>query len=216
MRTAISLVLSLLATACVSSSIELTSGPDTGPQVDAGSPDADREDAGVDAAIYVECVEPSDCVLISKCCDECGPQYGDVLSVPRDGPVPARPASCETLDCGSCAEYYPEPKLIPDCVENECVIIDLEELGPLNECGLGAGGDECLLRASACCECDLDPYYDTLVSIAQSREADYLDRVCGGMSCPPCEEPNYGDFEAFCDEIEEGVGRCSFYGPEDD
>lgn len=224
MRVAISLVLSFLATACVSSSIEVVSDPDGGPPVDAGSPDAGRdarppEDVGVDALLPIECEEPSDCVLVAECCPECGPQYGDVVSISRNGPEPARPVACDALDCFFCSEFLPEPNLIPDCVDNFCTYIDLGEPGELNDCGLAAGGDECVLRASACCECGVVPYYDSLVSLAESREGEYLDHVCGDMTCPTCAEPDYSEagYGAFCEETEtRDVGRCAFYGPEDD
>lgn len=225
MRAAISLVLSLSATACVSSSIEVVSEADAGAPVDAGSPDAGRDsgsDAGRDSGAPDaggECRGPSDCILIAECCPGCGPQYGDVRSVPRAGADPARPVGCNTVSCDFCEELVPEPLLVPDCVNNVCAILDLAEQSELNECGLAAEGDDCLLRASACCECEVAPYYDTLVSIAQSQEGDYLDRVCGGMDCPPCPElPNYPDegYFATCEPVDDSDrGRCTFYGPED-
>ncbi|MFK7998128.1 MAG: hypothetical protein AB8H86_00980 [Polyangiales bacterium] len=215
MRATISLVLSFLATACVSSSIEVVSEPDGGPPVDAGSPDAGRdarppEDVGVDAPVEIECEEPSDCVLVAECCPECGPQYGDVVSISRHGSEaePARPVTCDTLDCFFCSDDLPEPNLIPDCVENRCSFIDLGEPVDLNDCGLAAEGDNCVLRAAACCECDVEASFETLVSIADSQLELYEEHVCGEISCPPCEAPPlYRGFEAFCDDFG-GTGQC--------
>lgn len=210
MRPAI--LVSLLLCSCVSSSIELGEEPtDAGPQADAGPADTGPPEPDTEPPIQVECFKPTDCYLTTDCCPECGPVRGAILSLSHLA-MEARPSppACDTVSC-MCDSEYSDPTLIPDCVDNFCTFIDLEEPGDLNECDPTLDGIECAVRLGDCCECGT-PEEESLIAIHITEEDAYREHVCTEEQECDCPRPDYATFgfEPAC-ELFEGAPRCVFY-----
>jgi hypothetical protein len=172
-------------------------GGDSG-RGDGAVPDA-RTDGG--ATDYYACEYVTDCVLSSRtCCGVCGrPTASDVESVNSESVDAywvdvACPESVDPMPivCPECAQM-PNPNLVPACDARpdggRCVVLDIET-PTYATC---SAADDCMIRASACCECGADVSPGALVAISRDSLSSYLAAVCDPRAdCAAC-APIYPD-----------------------
>lgn len=148
---------------------------------DAGT-DAKEADANVEPTA---CDEPADCVVTSvSCCGSCGvPTRDDITAVHVDDLEAHRAAACgDEWTCPACAAM-PDPTLFATCANKRCEVVDLLAV----DAGQCVEATDCIVRATACCECGADTSIGNVVAINASRRSEYEALVCPmDVACPEC------------------------------
>lgn len=151
--------------------------PDGGFPVEGGSSDIARKPN--DVADPTFCTRSSECFIKpADCCqNDC---MRDALVTRNSRGFDGYLTSCVERGCTPCRV---SGRWVPQCVENRCTIVDLEN-SDLSACRAAA---DCKMRWGAvCCEpCSPDPAFD-LVSV--SRAATFC---AAGDSCDPCGLPSF-------------------------
>ncbi len=164
-------------------------------------------DSGSDGAVdeLRACDAPGDCTaIVPGCCGTCTTLTADqAIALHRDRIDRYRSSECTGDEvCPGCTLPPDTPEIDPDvfadCVDGRC---ELREL-PQTEC---TDDNECVVRASECCECGANLNPEFLIAIHRDFVPEYQAALCGPTAiCPAC-APIYPDsVAAVCNS----AGRC--------